>query len=155
MGPKEAEGIAVPSSDNRFPFAWRHRSLLWQGMTAKLSKASLHVHLEGAIWPETLLEIDPALTEEEIRANMPRGSFAAFIESYIWLTRRLQTPEHYALATRHLLVRLAAEGVRYAEITLSAGVILWRKQDLAAIYEAVWAESRRAPFPVMRGPSAP
>jgi len=154
MWPKEAEGIAVPSSDNCFPLARRHRSLLWQGMDSELSKASLHVHLEGSVWPETLLEIDPALTPEEIQANMPRGSFAAFIESYIWLTRRLQTPEHYALAARHLLNRLAAEGVRYAEITLSAGVILWRKQDLAAIYDAIWAESRRAPFPVLWIPDA-
>ena len=123
-------------------------------MDTGLSKASLHVHLEGSIWPETLLEIDPALTAEEIHANMPRGSFAAFIESYIWLTRRLHTPEHYALATRHLLDRLAADGVRYAEITLSAGVILWRKQDLAAIYDAIWEESRRAPFPVYWIPDA-
>jgi adenosine deaminase/aminodeoxyfutalosine deaminase len=152
--PKEAEGIAVPSSNNRFPLAWRHRSLLWQGMDTALSKASLHLHLEGAIWPETLLEIDPSLTMDEIRANMPRGSFAAFIESYIWLTRRLQVPEHYALATRHLIDRLAAEGVCYGEITLSAGVILWRKQDLAAIYDAIWAESQRGPFPVYWIPDA-
>jgi adenosine deaminase/aminodeoxyfutalosine deaminase len=114
----------------------------------ELEKASLHVHLEGAIWPETLMQIDPSLTAKEIRANMPRGTFAQFIESYIWLTRRLTEPEHYALATRHLLSRLAAEGVRYAEITLSAGVILWKGQDLGRIYDAIWEESQRSPFPV-------
>jgi adenosine deaminase/aminodeoxyfutalosine deaminase len=119
-----------------------------------LEKASLHVHLEGAIWPETLLEIDPSLTLDEIHANMPEGSFAQFIKSYLWLTGRLTAPEHYALATRHLLRRLAAEGVRYAEITLSAGVILWKGQDLGAIYDAVRAESEKGPFPVFWIPDA-
>ncbi len=122
--------------------------------SAGLPKASLHVHLEGAIWPETLMEIDPSLTLDEIRANMPRGSFARFIESYIWLTRRLTEPEHYALATRDLLRRLAAEGVSYAEITLSAGVILWKGQDLGRIYDAIWAESEKGPFPVFWIPDA-
>jgi aminodeoxyfutalosine deaminase len=124
------------------------------GTSEGLRKASLHVHLEGAIWPETLMEIDPSLTREEIRANMPEGSFARFIQSYLWLTRRLTEPEHYALATRHLLERLAAEGVCYAEITLSAGVILWKGQDLGRIYDAIWAESRRGPFPVFWIPDA-
>jgi len=123
-------------------------------MDKALSKASLHVHLEGAIWPETLLEMEPSLSMDEIRANMPRGSFKAFIESYIWLTRKLQAPEHYALATRRLTERLATEGVRYAEITLSAGVILWKKQDLRAIWDAIWEESRRAAFPVFWIPDA-
>ena len=123
-------------------------------ISTDLPKASLHVHLEGAIWPETLLEIDPSLTRDQIRANMPEGSFARFIQSYIWLTSRLTAPEHYALATRHLLRRLAAEGVRYAEITLSAGVILWKGQNLGPIYDAVWAESQRGPFPVFWIPDA-
>jgi aminodeoxyfutalosine deaminase len=123
-------------------------------VSAELPKASLHVHLEGAIWPETLMEIDPWLTSEEIRANMPEGSFARFIESYIWLTRKLTEPEHYALATRHLLRRLASEGVCYAEITLSAGVILWKGQDLGRIYDAIWAESQRGPFPAFWIPDA-
>jgi adenosine deaminase/aminodeoxyfutalosine deaminase len=111
-----------------------------------MQKAELHVHLEGSIEPETLLEIDPALTREEIAAHMPaQRTFASFIESYIWVNRRLTAPEHYALATRHLLARLAEQDVCYAEITLSAGVILWKKQDLGAIYEAIWEETQRAP----------
>ena len=32
----------------------------------------------------------------------------------------------------------------YAEITLSAGVVLWKEQDLAAVYDAVWSESQRS-----------
>lgn len=108
-------------------------------------KAELHVHLEGSIEPATLIEIDPSLSLAEIHANMPREkTFEAFIQSYIWVNRRLTLPAHYALATHRLLKKLADQNVTYAEITLSAGMILWRNLDLAAIYDAVWSETRQS-----------
>jgi aminodeoxyfutalosine deaminase len=109
-----------------------------------MTKAELHVHLEGSIGPETLLAIDPSLTREEIEANLTCRSFPEFLQGYIWVNKKLENPEHYALATRHLLDSLAAQDVTYAEITLSAGVVLWKQQDLAAVYEAVWRESQRS-----------
>jgi len=109
-----------------------------------LSKAELHVHLEGSIFLETLQAIDPSITAAEFESRIRHRNFAEFIEGYKWVTTRLQTPEHYALATRNLLQRLEAQDVTYAEITLSAGVVLWKQQDLAAIYEAVWRESQKA-----------
>ena len=45
---------------------------------------------------------------------------------------------------RALLDRLQAQSVTYAEITLSAGVVLWKDQDLGAVYDAVWRESQRS-----------
>jgi len=109
-----------------------------------MKKAELHVHLEGSIAPETLMAIDPSLTREEIEANLTCTSFAQFLQGYIWVNKKLEKPEHYALAARHLLDSLADQGVTYAEITLSAGVVLWKQQDLAAVYEAVWRESQRS-----------
>jgi adenosine deaminase/aminodeoxyfutalosine deaminase len=111
---------------------------------ARCVKAELHVHLEGSIEPETLLAIDPSLAREEVDAHYAGRTFEEFIQGYIWVNRKIETPEHYALATRHLLERLAAQNVAYAEITLSAGMILWKGQDLAAIYEAIWRESQRS-----------
>src|SRR5229473_2055278 len=110
----------------------------------KLDKAELHLHLEGSIEAETLLAIDPSLSRDEIEANLTCASFAEFMRGYVWVTKLLQTPEHYALATRHLLERLAAQDVTYAEITLSAGMILWKGQDLTAIYDAIWRETQRS-----------
>ena len=109
-----------------------------------MKKAELHVHLEGSIGPETLMAIDPSLTRDEIEANLTCATFPEFLRGYIWVNKRLEKPEHYALATRHLLDSLADQGVTYAEITLSAGVVLWKQQDLAAVYQAVWRESQRA-----------
>lgn len=111
-------------------------------------KAELHVHLEGSIGPATLRKINPNLSGEEIARGLACNSFASFLEAYKWVVGELRTPEHYAMAARDLIAALAAEGVRYAEITLSAGVVLWKKQDLAETYDAVAEEARRAPFPV-------
>ena len=110
-----------------------------------LPKAELHVHLEGSIEAETLQAIDSSITAADFEACTRCGSFAEFLQGYIWLTKRLNAPEHYALATRHLLDRLAKQNVSYAEITLSAGVVLWKQQDLAAIYDAIRRESQRSP----------
>jgi aminodeoxyfutalosine deaminase len=112
---------------------------------SRMKRAELHVHLEGSIGPDTLMAIDPSLARAEIEAHLRCGSFAEFLQGYIWVTKKLEKPEHYALATRHLLESLAAQEVTYAEVTLSAGVVLWKQQDLAAVYDAVWRESQRSP----------
>jgi aminodeoxyfutalosine deaminase len=109
-----------------------------------MKRAELHVHLEGSIGPDTLVAIDPSLTRQEIEAHLTCASFPEFLQGYIWVNKKLERPEHYALATRHLLDSLAGQGVTYAEVTLSAGVVLWKEQDLAAVYDAVWRESERS-----------
>ena len=112
-----------------------------------LPKAELHVHLEGSIGPETLLAIDPSLDargdRRQLDLRIVRGIPARLHMDY---QANCEKPEHYALATRHLLESLAAQNVTYAEITLSAGVVLWKQQDLAAVYDAVWKESQRSKF---------
>lgn len=107
--------------------------------------AEVHLHLEGAIESETLREIDPSLTYEEIAAATSYTDFAGFIASYVWVNRRLRSPGDYALAARRLFEYLETQRVSYAEVTLSAGVILWKKQDLAAVFDALASEAAQAP----------
>jgi len=111
-------------------------------------KSELHVHLEGSIEQATLLEIDPALTLEEIREATSYTDFAGFIQSYVWVNRKLRGPADYALSARRLFETLVAQDVTYAEVILSAGVILWKKQDLAAIFDALAEEAARSPIPI-------
>ena len=108
----------------------------------------MHLHLDGSVEPETLLEIDPTLTREEIAAHTAYTDFAGFLKSFVWVNQRLRTPDHYARVARRLFERLAGEGVIYAEVILSAGVVLWKQQDLAAIYDALIQESARTPITV-------
>lgn len=107
-------------------------------------RAELHLHLEGSVEEETLLELDPALTREEIAAATSYTDFAGFINSYIWVNRRLRGPADYAIVARHLFERLANEGVTYAEVTLSAGMMLWKGQEFAPIYMDLQREAGRS-----------
>ena len=83
---------------------------------AELPKAELHLHLEGSVEPETLHELDPSTPLEELRALYRYADFDAFLKAFGAVGKRLRTPEDYALITRRLLERLAAQNVRYAEI---------------------------------------
>jgi adenosine deaminase/aminodeoxyfutalosine deaminase len=110
--------------------------------------AELHLHLEGAIEPETLREIDASLTREEIAAGTTYTDFAGFIRSYVWVNRKLRTPADYAIAARRLFEHLQTQNVNYTEVTVSAGVILWKKQDLSQVFDAISREAARAPLTV-------
>lgn len=111
----------------------------------RLPKAELHLHLEGSIEPETLHELDPATPIEEFRALYRYADFNAFLQAFGVVGKRLRTPADYALITRRLLERLEAQNVRYAEIIIAAGVVLWKGQEFAPIYAAIRDEARTSP----------
>ena len=102
-----------------------------------LPKAELHLHLEGSVEPETLHELDPETPMEEFRTLYTYPDFDSFLKAFGAVGKRLRAPEDYALVTRRLLQRLAEQNVRYAEIILAAGVVLWKGQEFAPIFDAV------------------
>ena len=102
-------------------------------------KAELHLHLEGSVEPETLYELDPSTSVEKYRAFYHYTDFDAFLRAFGMIGKRLRTPADYALITRRLLERLEAQNVRYAEIIVAAGVVLWKQQDFAPIFDAIHA----------------
>ena len=114
----------------------------------ELPKAELHLHLEGSVEPETLRELDPDTPLEELRSLYSYADFDAFLRTFGAVGKRLRTPEDYALVTRRLLERLASQNVRYAEIIVAAGVVLWKGQDFAPIFDAIHAAAAGSPVQV-------
>jgi aminodeoxyfutalosine deaminase len=119
-----------------------------EDFAAQLPKAELHLHLEGSVDAETLHELDPATPLEELRALYHYPDFNAFLKTFGAVVVRLARPEDYALITRRLLRRLAAQNVRYAEIIIAAGVVLWKKQEFGPIFDAIHDASRGSPVTV-------
>src|SRR6185312_14689520 len=115
---------------------------------ARMPKAELHLHLEGSVEPETLHELDPATPVEEFRSLYEYADFEAFLRAFGAVGKRLRGPRDYALITRRLLERLAAQNVRYAEIIVAAGVVLWKGQEFAPIFDAIRAAAEGAELEV-------
>jgi aminodeoxyfutalosine deaminase len=106
-----------------------------------LPKAELHVHLEGTMEPATVVSLarrhGQALDESSVAARYATRDFSAFIEAYKWVTSYLRKPADYALATRQMCEHMLGQNVIYAEVTLSVGVMLLRKQNVEAIFQAI------------------
>jgi adenosine deaminase/aminodeoxyfutalosine deaminase len=108
----------------------------------QLPKAELHLHLEGTIEPDTLLNLSrrhdaEPLTRESVGQLYSYPDFFGFLQSFKNITDRLRTPDDYELITYRMIERLAAEGVVHAEVTCSVGVCLWRGMDFDAIFEGM------------------
>jgi adenosine deaminase len=80
-------------------------------------------------------------SKEEIEQRYAYGNFSEFIEAFKWVTSFLREPQDYALITHDLAEHLLSQGVVYAEVTLSVGVMLLRKQRPTANFEAILRET--------------
>ncbi len=89
-------------------------------------KAELHIHLEGAIQPATVLTLAqrnkislPIKTEEELRQRFIYRNFDHFIETFVMVTQCLKTREDYEQIAYELGAEMARQNVRYAEVTVT------------------------------------
>src|SRR5437016_2167292 len=108
---------------------------------SSLPKAELHLHLEGSIQPATVCALTArhgiVMSEEEVCQRYAYRNFREFIEAFKWVTAFLREPQDYALIARDLADHLLTQRVVYAEVTLSIGVMLLRKQRPEANFEAL------------------
>jgi aminodeoxyfutalosine deaminase len=107
-----------------------------------LPKAELHLHLEGAVEPATLIELSrrydaTPLTEADVAALYSYADFTGFLRAFKTVTDRLLAPEDYELITYRMVERLAAQNIVHAEVYCSVGVCLWRKLDFGPIFEGM------------------
>lgn len=116
----------------------------------RLPKAELHLHLEGTVAPETLVELsrrhDAApLSLDETRALYRYTDFTGFLMAFKAVTERLRTPEDYELIAWRMLQRLAAQGVVHAEVYIAVGVLhYWSRADLEPVFAALERARERA-----------
>jgi adenosine deaminase len=92
-----------------------------------LPKVELHVHLEGALRPETVLTLAqrhgvalPAQDLAGLRAWYAFTDFPHFIEIYLAVSACLRTPDDIELIAREFLAGQAAQNIRYSEVTYTA-----------------------------------
>lgn len=106
----------------------------------ELPKAELHLHLEGTITPETLVEISrrndqSALTLDAARALYQYEDFSGFLLAFKAITERLRTPADYELVTYRMMQALHEQGVVHAEVYVSVGVIYyWRHVEFEPLF---------------------
>jgi aminodeoxyfutalosine deaminase len=99
----------------------------------RIPKAELHLHLEGTILPETLVQLsarhdDEPLTLEAASSLYQYTDFTSFLMAFKAVTSRLQTADDYELVTYRMIEQLARQGVVHAEVYVSVGVVYyWKK----------------------------
>ena len=106
-----------------------------------LPKAELHLHLEGSIDPPTLLELrqrhGKVSTPAEVDRLYQYADFTGFLMAFKDVTADLQSAEDYELITYRLMEKLKAENILHAEVYVSVGVCLWRKQDFGVVFQGL------------------
>lgn len=95
-----------------------------------MPKVELHVHLEGAIRPETLLMLAqrnhitlPYETVNGLREWYTFRDFPHFVEIYVAISRCLKTPADLELIAREFLAGQAAQNIKHSEVTYTAYTI--------------------------------
>lgn len=123
-------------------------------LIAAMPKVELHIHLEGSIRPETLLELArrnrvqlPASTIEGLRKWYDFRNFDHFVEIYGLMSSSIRSTEDIEFVAREFLAGQAAQGIPYSEVTYtpfthyrSKGLAF--RDQLAALNRArAWAEA--------------
>jgi len=109
----------------------------------RLPKVELHLHLEGTIQPETLLQLSKRHDTEPLTAEAARKlyvyeNFSGFMDSFKAVSARLKGPDDYELITYNMIRDLAAQGVLHAEVYISFGIIYyWKNQEVEPYVEAI------------------
>jgi aminodeoxyfutalosine deaminase len=94
----------------------------------EMPKAEIHIHLEGAIQPETVIklaerhnceDILPGTSAETLQNWFTFTDFPHFIEVFLTILKLLRTAEDFALITYENGADMAAQNIRYRELTIT------------------------------------
>ncbi len=104
-----------------------------------MPKAELHIHLEGAIEPATLLRLAernrvalPADTVEGLQSWFTFSNFAHFVDIYLAIQSCLRSADDFSLIVYELGADMARQNIRYREATVTPYTHLLQDKGLAA-----------------------
>jgi aminodeoxyfutalosine deaminase len=111
----------------------------------RLPKAELHLHLEGTLTAETLVDLSARhgtpLDPDAARRLYAYSDFTGFLMAFKAISEHLRTTEDYELITWRMAEQLARQGVIHAEVYVSVGVVYyWRH----CAFEPLFAGMERA-----------
>lgn len=108
-----------------------------QTFIAAMPKAELHVHLEGAIAPATLLALAarhgrtlPADTVEGLQAWYQFTTFRHFIDIYLTTQACIRTADDFAFVVYAFAADRARQNIRYTEATVTPYTHIWQDKGL-------------------------
>ncbi len=109
-----------------------------------LPKVELHIHLEGSIRPDTLLELArrrrvslPADDEDGLRKWFRFDNFEHFVEIYLTCCKCLRDPEDFQLVAEQFLTDQARQNVLYTEAHFTIGTHLTNGANGLEVAEAL------------------
>lgn len=113
------------------------------GLLRDRPKAELHLHLEGAVRPSTLVRLArasgsslfPDLAAARARRRFP--GLPGFLALYRDVCRLLRGPADFALLARDLTAHLRRERIAYAEVYVSPAVVERLGLDWPGVRDAV------------------
>jgi aminodeoxyfutalosine deaminase len=103
-----------------------------------LPKAELHLHLEGTVELATLRELAAMHGMPEPSPDLYRyQDFLGFLQSFKGVCGHLRTPRDYRLITLRMIERLHRDGVVYAEVFISAGVMHRKNESFPKLFAGI------------------
>ena len=124
-----------------------------QELVRRMPKAELHVHLEGSVRPETLLDLGqkhgvvyPFSDADGAREWFKFRDFPHFIEVYVAICNCLLTVEDYDRVTYELAEEARRQNIRYLEVTIAPASLIAPRNSATPdiVIEGCRAGARRA-----------
>ncbi|MBM4130336.1 adenosine deaminase, partial [bacterium] len=121
------------------------RAPLTGGRAPALARLELHTHLEGSVTPARLRQLAarhgrpdvPGACLDATGQAFRFAGFHGFLELYKQATAVMRTPRDFHELALDLADQLRADGVAYAEVSVSYGVLLARGLDPAPVQAAL------------------
>lgn len=117
-----------------------------------LPKAELHLHLEGTLEPEMMLDLAsrrgvtlPYATVDEVRSAYAFENLQSFLDLYYAGMNALREEDDFYELTRAYLDRASADGVRHAEVFFDPQAHTSRGVPFEAVFQGIRTALDEAP----------